>query len=108
VSGCPQCVRVRLAVPEAVHQVGRIPGVHVERSDGILAQGYADAAGVSRLRAHRLVKGVEVLGQARLPEPIEPVTATIGHAVVEFLHQPWVQVGLVALFLKLMQGGKRP
>jgi len=101
-------VRVRLAVPEAVHQVRRIPGVQLQSSDGILAQGTADAAGVSRLRAHRLVQGVEVLGQARDPEPVEPMTATIGHAVVEFLHQPWVQVGLVALFLKLMQGGKRP
>ncbi|MBI4571789.1 MAG: hypothetical protein HY713_00695, partial [candidate division NC10 bacterium] len=98
----------RLAVPEAVHQVRRIPGVQLQSSDGILAHGYADADGVNRLRAHRLVKGLEVLGQARPPEPIEPVTATIGHAVVEFLHQPWVQVGLVALFLKLMQGVKRP
>lgn len=97
---CPKCIRLRLAVPEAVNQLRQIPGVQLERSDGVLAQGYADAAGVGRLRSHRLVRGVEVLGQPRQPEPVEPVSATVGHGLVEFLHQPLVQVGLLALVLK--------
>ncbi len=112
-STCAQCVRVRLAVPEAVHQLGRIPGLRLERSDGVLAEGNAHPAAIRQLRQHPLVRSVEVLGQARPPERLEPLTATIGTGLVQLLRSalelPGVQVGLVALLLyQVACMGKKP
>lgn len=97
---CGSCVRLRLAVPEAVHQLGRIPGFRLESADGVHAQGVADATALGTLREHRLVRGVQVLGAPPPAEVIEPLTASLGHGLMDFLHQPLVQGILLAVFLK--------
>lgn len=107
-ASCAQCVRVRLAVPEAIHQIERMPGIHIlGREEGSLDI-IADAAAIEQLRGNRLVREVSPPKMpAAFPERLEPWAATIGNGLVELLHQPAVQLGLLALFLRFLFGGRR-
>lgn len=97
---CGKCVRVRLAVPEAAHHLTSVPGFTLSGVQGRLAEGFADAGAVERLRQHRLVRGVQVLGQGSLPpERLEPWAASLLNGLGEFLRQPAVVAGLLLLLL---------
>jgi hypothetical protein len=99
-ASCGKCVRVRLAVPEAAHHLTSVPGFTLGEVHGRLAEGIADAGAVERLRQHRLVKGVQVLGQGSLPpERLEPLAASLLNGLVELLRQPAVMAALLLLLL---------
>lgn len=102
---CPQCVRIRVVVPEAVHQLSQLPGLSVLSSDGSTVQAMATPEIVEQLRGHRLIREVQVQPTpAAQAEGLEPWGASIGNGLVELLHQPAVQIGLLALFLRLLVG----
>lgn len=106
---CSQCVRIRLAVPEAVNQIRNLPGLQVLGAEGTLVEGVADRAVLEQLRGHRLVKGVEVKagGVQVAPEQLEPLAASLVNGLVELLHEPGVQVVLLIAAVRLALGWRR-
>jgi hypothetical protein len=109
VKSCSQCVRIRVAVPEAVNQLRNLPGLQVLGAEGTLVEGMADRAALEQLRGHRLVKGVEVTagGVQVAREQLEPLMASLVNGLVELLHEPGIQLVLLAAALRLALGGRR-
>lgn len=106
---CSQCVRIRVAVPEAVNQVRNLPGLQVLGAEGTLVEGMADRAVLEQLRGHRLVKSVEVRSERTgpAPEQLEPLVASLVSGLVDLLHQPGVQVVLLIAAVRLALGGRQ-
>lgn len=105
---CSQCVRIRLAVPEAVHQLRNVPGLEILGAEGSVVEGRVDPAALEQLRLNRLVKTVEVRAPARVaPEQLEPLAASLVTGLVELLHQPGIQVILLIAAVRLALGGRR-
>jgi hypothetical protein len=95
-------VRIRLAVPEAVHQLQHVPGLQVLSAEGKTVDAVADPGALAHLRDMPLVRDLRVrVAQVAPQEPVEPLLATVGHGLVELLRQPEVQVLLLLLGLRL-------
>lgn len=105
---CRQCVRVRPAVPEAVHQLARMPGLQVLGRDAGALQVLADPETIDQLRANRLVKDVSPVRAPAAPaERLEPWATTIFNGLLELLHQPGVQLVVLAVALRAAFGSRR-
>jgi len=102
---CPQCVRVRVVSPEAVHHLRQVPGFQVLGADGEVIEGMAEPEALAQLREHRLVQDVRVrVARVAAPEPLEPWLASLVNGLMELARQPAVQVGLALLVARFTLG----
>lgn len=106
-AACAQCVRVRLMVPEAVHQLSLLPGLHLSGTSGNLAEGMATPDALASLRAHGLVRSVEVLPTRVAPEQLEPMTATVGNGLMALFAEAAPKLLLVLLGLAVVKSWKQ-